>query len=162
MKVGDSAAEKGKIVMSFSGKKKMIMILIAAVISVFTAGAASAYTADAKRAYARLGEGGSSYISEYASSQKDLPGRILPESSTRYLSDADLVVLSIQELSYARNEIFAKYGRRFKSRELTEYFQTRPWYNAQRIRKPLMQGQRMCSMIMRKQIQNTCLKWKRV
>ena len=88
--------------MSINGRK-MIMVLTAAVIAVFLPGAVPA--------------------------QADLPGRILPQSSTRYLSDADLAGLSIQELNYARNEIFAKYGRRFKSKELMDYFQTRPWYN---------------------------------
>ena len=56
------------------------------------------------------------------------PKYLLPESSSRYLTEADIAGFSLQELSYARNEIAAKHGRKFKSRELTEYFSTRSWY----------------------------------
>lgn len=50
---------------------------------------------------------------------------------TRYNSpmiQEDISDFTQQELCYARNEIYARYGRRFKSSELTEYFSLMPWY----------------------------------
>ena len=56
-------------------------------------------------------------------------GYVIPDSSTRYLSLADLEEMTLQEMNYARNEIAARHGRKFKSKELTEYFSTKSWYN---------------------------------
>ena len=53
---------------------------------------------------------------------------IIPDSDSRYLTNADVAGLSIQEINYAKNEIFARHGRRFKSQELTSYFESKPWY----------------------------------
>ena len=53
---------------------------------------------------------------------------ILPESSERYLSYEEIQGMTAQELCYARNEIFARYGRKFLSSELTDYFNTKIWY----------------------------------
>ena len=54
---------------------------------------------------------------------------ILPFSGTRELAASDIEDLTLQEMCYARNEIFARYGRRFNSRELTDYFNTKSWYH---------------------------------
>ncbi len=53
---------------------------------------------------------------------------ILPESSEYYLTDQDIEGMDAQELNYARNEIFAKYGREFNSEELMDYFESQDWY----------------------------------
>lgn len=53
---------------------------------------------------------------------------IISDSSTRYLTNADLVVLSEWEIRIARNEIFARHGRVFKSKDLAEYFREKKWY----------------------------------
>lgn len=53
---------------------------------------------------------------------------ILPYSSEVELTEADLMWLSAQELTYARNEIYAKHGYIFKSDELNEYFGSKSWY----------------------------------
>lgn len=53
---------------------------------------------------------------------------ILPESNTRYLTNADLDSLSEWELKLARNEIYARHGRRFKDPDLQEYFDKQSWY----------------------------------
>lgn len=53
---------------------------------------------------------------------------ILPESEYYYLSATDLEGMTAQELNYARNEIYARYGRKFNSSELTEYFSMQDWY----------------------------------
>ena len=55
-------------------------------------------------------------------------GMIIPYSGERLLTEADVSGLTLQELCYARNEIFAKHGRTFRSGELTEYFSTKSWY----------------------------------
>ena len=44
------------------------------------------------------------------------------------LSADEISDFSQQELCYARNEIYARYGRKFKSTELSEYFSLMPWY----------------------------------
>ena len=53
---------------------------------------------------------------------------ILPESGSRYLNSGDIKDFSLQELCYARNEIYARHGRKFRSVELTEYFNQQSWY----------------------------------
>lgn len=53
---------------------------------------------------------------------------IIPESDSRYLTDADIEGLSLQEINYAKNEIYARRGRRFDSQELQNYFNSKSWY----------------------------------
>jgi len=54
---------------------------------------------------------------------------LLPQSASRYLTEADIAGFTLQELSYARNEIAARHGRKFNSVELREYFSTKSWYS---------------------------------
>ena len=54
---------------------------------------------------------------------------IIPYSSDRYLTEEDLEGLSNEELRIARNEIVARYGRKFKDAALQEYFESKSWYN---------------------------------
>ncbi len=60
----------------------------------------------------------------------DTEGYILPTSDTVQLTDADLAGLSAQELTYARNEIYARHGYVFESPELNDYFAQKSWYTA--------------------------------
>ena len=53
---------------------------------------------------------------------------ILPESSIRSLTAADLQNLTTKELVIARNEIFARHGYIFSDQDLRSYFYTKPWY----------------------------------
>ena len=53
---------------------------------------------------------------------------ILPESNSRYLTDADVAGLSLKEINYAKNEIYARHGRKFDSKELRDYFNGKEWY----------------------------------
>lgn len=55
-------------------------------------------------------------------------GYILPQSSERYLDYADVEGLSLQMVNYAKNEIYARAGRKFNSRELQDYFGSKDWY----------------------------------
>lgn len=57
------------------------------------------------------------------------PDYIIADSSSRYLSNDDVRNLSIQQVNYAKNEIYARHGRKFASRELREYFNSKSWYN---------------------------------
>jgi len=50
------------------------------------------------------------------------------DSNSRYLSETELTDLTLQELCYARNEIFARRGRLFNSAELQNYFDLKSWY----------------------------------
>lgn len=53
---------------------------------------------------------------------------IIPDSNSRYLTMADVEELSLREINYAKNEIYARHGRRFASKELQNYFNSKPWY----------------------------------
>lgn len=70
-------------------------------------------------------------VKEPAETKPESTGYILPESDARYLSDADIASLSLKDLNYAKNEIYARHGRRFKSNELQQYFDSQSWYTGQ-------------------------------
>lgn len=55
-------------------------------------------------------------------------GYILPDSDSRKLKKSDLAGMTAQQLSYAKNEIYARHGRVFKSSELQDYFNEKDWY----------------------------------
>ena len=54
---------------------------------------------------------------------------IFPNSSTEYLTDADVSGLSAQDLKIARNEIIARHGRIFDSPDLKAHFESKSWYH---------------------------------
>ncbi len=54
---------------------------------------------------------------------------ILPGSDSTYLSRSDLEGLSSDELRLARNELYARHGRKFDDPTLQEYFNSKDWYN---------------------------------
>lgn len=53
---------------------------------------------------------------------------ILPDSATKLYTADELAGLTDYELYLARNEAFAKYGRKFKNDDLTQYFSGKSWY----------------------------------
>lgn len=53
---------------------------------------------------------------------------IIPDSDSRYLSEADVQGMTIQQINYAKNEIYARHGRIFASQELKNYFESKSWY----------------------------------
>ena len=53
---------------------------------------------------------------------------MIPDSSTRYLTNTDLTGLSEWQIRIARNEIYARHGRIFKSDDLADYFASQSWY----------------------------------
>ncbi len=53
---------------------------------------------------------------------------ILPDSSSRLLTDADVAGLSYDDLQMAINEIYARHGRIFTTPEIKAYFEGKSWY----------------------------------
>lgn len=53
---------------------------------------------------------------------------IIYDSDSRYLTEEDLENLTKDELSLARNEIYARHGRIFDTEELQTYFDNKDWY----------------------------------
>ncbi len=53
---------------------------------------------------------------------------IIADSSTRLLTESDVAGLTKEQLGYARNEIFARHGRPFKTKKYKEYFAKCSWY----------------------------------
>lgn len=53
---------------------------------------------------------------------------ILPDSGTRKLTNSDLAGLDANELELARNEIYARAGRRFNTDYIQDYFDDKWWY----------------------------------
>ncbi|MFK2826632.1 YARHG domain-containing protein [Bacillus sp. B190/17] len=54
---------------------------------------------------------------------------IIPHSDYAYLTYDDLAGFSQNELRLARNEIFARHGYVFKSKDLRNYFNSQAWYS---------------------------------
>ncbi|MCR5160903.1 MAG: YARHG domain-containing protein [Lachnospiraceae bacterium] len=84
----------------------------------------AAYSYDVVYAYVE-GQVTSSSHDEY---YVDPESSIFPESSRRYIENRELSELSLQELCYARNEIYARHGVMFSSLELSDYFSQKNWY----------------------------------
>ena len=53
---------------------------------------------------------------------------IIPDSSTRILTDDEVNTLDQNTARYALNEIYARRGRKFKDQELQNYFNGKSWY----------------------------------
>lgn len=58
---------------------------------------------------------------------------ILPQSNQRLLTDEDIkgIVDDEKLLKLAINEIYARYGRKFNTEWMQQYFDSKPWYKAQ-------------------------------
>lgn len=53
---------------------------------------------------------------------------IFPESDSVYLTKDQLEGFSKDQMAYARNEIYARHGRRFRDQKFQNYFDSKPWY----------------------------------
>ena len=53
---------------------------------------------------------------------------VLPDSSTRLYSNSELKSLTDAQLRIARNEIYARHGRKFNDSALQQYFDGKSWY----------------------------------
>ena len=54
---------------------------------------------------------------------------LLADSDSRYLTEDDLAGFTAEQCRLARNEIYARHGRRFKDPVLQRYFDSLSWYN---------------------------------
>lgn len=54
---------------------------------------------------------------------------IIPDSDTRVIERSDLDGLSANQVRLARNELYARHGRRFLDADLQSYFDSCSWYN---------------------------------
>ena len=54
-----------------------------------------------------------------------------PFTSLKVLTRGELIVYTNSELDIMRNEIFARYGQKFKTARYRDYFNTQSWYKAQ-------------------------------
>lgn len=79
-----------------------------------------------------LQESGFQYIGvkpTVSQTEEDKTEYIFPHSSETYVFVEDLQKLSEWECRVALNEIYARHGRRFKNKELQEWFDSCSWYN---------------------------------
>lgn len=56
-------------------------------------------------------------------------GYILPDSTTRRLTQADVAGLTWEQCCLARNEIYARHGRIFQTKQIAAYFEAQSWYH---------------------------------
>ena len=68
------------------------------------------------------------YTRNNSSSSNKTGGYIISYSSDVLLTSSDIQGLSKQQLRYARNEIYARHGRKFQSQDLRNYFNSKSWY----------------------------------
>ncbi len=61
-------------------------------------------------------------------SAKNEAGYVLPESNSKLLTEDDLKGLTKEDCRIARNEIYARHGRKFKDEDLQNYFNSCDWY----------------------------------
>lgn len=54
---------------------------------------------------------------------------IFPNSDSEYLTSADVKGLSASKINLAKNELYARHGRKFEREDLQKYFEGRRWYN---------------------------------
>lgn len=55
---------------------------------------------------------------------------VFPDSSVRKLTDSEIARLSSDEVQRAINEIYARNGYVFKTKEIRDYYESKSWYSA--------------------------------
>lgn len=76
------------------------------------------------------------YVCEYTSTQEvvveqtkaDTDDYVIADSNSRYVTTEELDKMTAEQIRLARNEIYARHGRRFQSEDLQSYFDSKPWY----------------------------------
>lgn len=72
---------------------------------------------------------GNSCFEQYWAADLDYDtGYFFYDSDCRYLEEADLYGLTAEECKLARNEIYARYGRKFTTKSIQEHFDSCYWY----------------------------------
>lgn len=80
------------------------------------------------RSRIRLLRDGAPVAATSATPTGDREGQIFPDSDRRRLAQEDIAQLSPLQLRLARNEIYARKGRRFKTAVLRDHFSRFDWY----------------------------------
>lgn len=75
-----------------------------------------------------MDKNGNNLMEEYAGAGRLDDDYIIPYSDSVLLTREDVEGLTLQEVNYAKNEIYARHGRKFDSVELREYFNSKDWY----------------------------------
>ncbi|MEH7309233.1 YARHG domain-containing protein [Neobacillus drentensis] len=83
------------------------------------------------RCFVKVGERrlGFLVLSTLTNDVSDTNEYILPDSDIRRLSKSEIEYLTFEELSLARNEIYARHDHIFKKGSLQIYFDRKSWYN---------------------------------
>lgn len=111
-------------------KGKMIRLTAAAAAMMIAAGA-FAFPAAASE---RKDYHGEAAAVSAARSDKELYSQsmnsqyLLPDSDTYYITEADISWMDDEELLLARNEFYARRGRKFVIKSIREYFEQQGWY----------------------------------
>lgn len=94
---------------------------------------------------------GTELIAEAGKQAEEESEYILPQSSSAILTNADVEGLSLREINYAKNEVYARHGRKFQSAELQNYFNSKSWYNG--TIEPAVFGENLLSDVERKNVE---------
>ena len=114
-----------QILMSVSDDRQVLRVSYMGVTEICTYNPDSTYSAqnainfESKTNSANNQGNGGSYYNEF----------VFPYSDTQLLSAADVYYLSDWQLRIAINEIYARHGRKFKDKELQNYFNSLSWYS---------------------------------
>ncbi|WP_103670072.1 YARHG domain-containing protein [Pseudanabaena sp. BC1403] len=106
--------------LQFSQKNRLVLIAVGIISAIVAIGAVWIFF--------RLSPTIKSDLNINANANASLPSPKYLFLSERAIGDQDLANKSALELDIMRNEVFARYGRRFKDPELQSYFNMQPWY----------------------------------
>ena len=67
-------------------------------------------------------------ITQIVDSTSPSTAGLFPHTSSRLISESELVGMTPRELKIMRNEIFARHGYIFQSKDMIEYFSKQSWY----------------------------------
>lgn len=82
-----------------------------------------AFTGEYRKEYVPIADLSGAFSAEYSNMDY-----MLPDSSSKTITTADLSGMSLAQLRIARNEIFARHGRQFKDSMLNQWFYSKTWY----------------------------------
>lgn len=68
-------------------------------------------------------------LSRLSAANESTSEYLLPDSDSRYLTEDDLAGFTAEQCRLARNEIYARHGRRFSDPALQRYFDSLSWYS---------------------------------